>query len=148
MTILRWNPAQELYSLRRKMSRLMADSWLPSRFAQMMSPEEHTIRLPLDVYTTDEEIMITAAVPGLNLDDVEVVMKGDILTIKGEFRAPLGNVTYLFQERLYGQFSRSVSINTAIDAQQIEANLDRGVLMVILPKMERAKPTVIKVKAT
>ena len=75
MTILRWNPAEELYSLRREMSRLM--------------------RLPLDAYASDEELVITATVPGLDPDDVEKVMEDDVLTITGELRAPLENVTYL-----------------------------------------------------
>ncbi|MCD6287263.1 MAG: Hsp20/alpha crystallin family protein [Anaerolineae bacterium] len=147
MTILRWNPAEELYSLRREMSRLMEDSWLPTRFTQMVRPEERVMRLPLDAYTTDEELVITAAVPGLNPDDVEIVMEDDVLTIKGELRAPLENVTYLFQERPYGRFSRSVTVNVPVDADQAEAKFDKGVLTVILPKLERARPKVIEVKA-
>jgi len=147
MTILRWNPAEELYSLRREMSRLMADSWLPTRFTQMVRPEERVMRLPLDAYTTDEELVITAAVPGLNPDHVEIVMEDDVLTIKGELRAPLENVTYLFQERPYGRFSRSVTVNVPVDADQAEAKFDKGVLTVILPKLERARPKVIEVKA-
>jgi len=147
MTILRWNPAEELFSLRREMSRLMEDSWLPTRFTQMVRPEERVIRLPLDAYTTDEELVITAAVPGLNPDDVEIVMEDDVLTIKGELRAPLENVTYLFQERPYGRFSRSVTVNVPVDADQAEAKFDKGVLTVILPKLERARPKMIEVKA-
>jgi len=147
MTILRWNPAEELYSLRREMSRLMEDSWLPYRLTQMVRPEERVMRLPLDAYTTDEELVITAAVPGLNPDDVEIVMEDDVLTIKGELRAPLENVTYLFQERPYGRFSRSVTVNVPVDAGQAEAKFDKGVLTVILPKLERVRPKVIEVKA-
>ena len=147
MTILRWNPAEELFSLRREMSRLMEDSWLPTRFTQMVRPEERVMRLPLDAYTTDEELVITAAVPGLNPDDVEIVMEDDVLTIKGELRAPLENVTYLFQERPYGRFSRSVTVNVPVDADQAEAKFDKGVLTVILPKLERARPKMIEVKA-
>ncbi len=147
MTILRWNPAEELYSLRREMSRLMEDSWLPTRFTQLVRPEERVMRLPLDAYTTDEELVITAAVPGLNPDDVAIVMEDDVLTIKGELRAPLENVTYLFQERPHGRFSRSVTVNVPVDADQAEAKFDKGVLTVTLPKLERARPKVIEVKA-
>jgi HSP20 family protein len=129
------------------MSRLMEDSWLPHRFTQMVRPEERVMRLPLDAYTTDEELVITAAVPGLNPDDVEIVMEDDVLTIKGKFRAPLENATYLFRERPYGRFSRSVTINVPVDADQAEAKFDKGVLTVILPKLERARPKVIEVKA-
>ena len=147
MTILRWNPAEELHSLRREMSRRMEDSWLPFRFTQIVWPGERVMRLPLDAYTTNEEIVITAAVPGLNPDELEIVMEDDVLTIKGEFGAPLENVTYLFHERPYGRFSRSVTINVPVDADQAEAKFDKGLLRVILPKLERARPKVIEVKA-
>ena len=147
MTILRWNPAEELHSLRREMSRRMRGNWLPLQFTQLVRPEERVMRLPLDAYTTDEEIVITAAVPGLNPDDVEIVMEDDVLTIKGEFNAPLENVTYLFHERPYGRFSRSVTINVPVDADQAEAKFDKGVLTIILPKLERVRPKVIGVKS-
>jgi HSP20 family protein len=137
----------DLYALRREMARRMGGSWVPSRITQMVNPEEREMRLPLDAYATDEEVVITAAVPGLDPDQVEITLEDDLLTISGEFRAPLENVRYLFQERPYGRFSRSVKINVAIDAERAEAKFEKGILMVILPKSERAKPKVIEVKA-
>jgi HSP20 family protein len=125
----------------------MDESWIPSRITRMVEPEMRTLRLALDAYATDEEVVITAAVPGLDPDQVEITLEDALLTISGEFRAPLENVRYLFQERPYGRFSRSVKINVEIDAERAEAKFDKGILMVILPKSERAKAKVIEVKS-
>jgi HSP20 family protein len=138
---------EDLYSLRREMSRLMEEGFTPSRFTRMIRPEERRMRLPLDAYATSEEIVITAAVPGLDPDDAEITLEGDTLHIRGEFRAPLENVDYLFQERPYGPFSRSVTINVPINAERAEAKFDKGILTIILPKTAEAKTRVIEVKS-
>lgn len=146
MTILRWDPMEDLYELRRAMARRMDESWVPSRLAQIVEPDERAVRLPLDAYATDEEVVITAAVPGLDPDQVEITLDDHVLTISGAFRAPLENVRYLFQERPYGKFRRSVRINVDIDADRAEAKFEKGILMVILPKSERARSKIIEVK--
>jgi HSP20 family protein len=70
------------------MDRMLEEAWtrpIPARI-------EREIRLPLDVYTTPSEIVISANVPGLKPDDVEITLEGDTLAIKGEFKAPMENV--------------------------------------------------------
>ena len=99
------------------------------------------MRLSLDAYTSDEELVITATVPGLDPDDVEKVMEDDVLTITGELRAPLGNVTYLFQGRPCGRFSCLVTPNVPVDADQAETQFDKAVSTVIVPKLARRGQT-------
>jgi HSP20 family protein len=147
MSILNWDPMEELYALRRQMSRLMEENISPTGLTRRVLPENRRMRLPLDAYTTDEEIVITAAVSGLNPDEVEITLEGETLNIKGEFRAPIENVDYLFQERPYGPFSRSVTINVPIKAEGAEAKFEKGVLTIILPKAESARPKIIEVKS-
>ncbi len=147
MSMLRWDPMEDLYSLRREMSRLMEEGFAPSRFTRMVRPEERRMRLPLDAYATSEEIVITADVPGLDPNDVDITLEGETLHVRGEFRAPLENVDYLFQERPYGPFSRSVTINVPVDAERAEAKFEKGVLTIILPKTAQAKARVIEVKS-
>ena len=72
-------------------------------------------------------------------------MEGDTLTIKGEINSPLENVEYLFQERPYGPFSRSVKINVPVEVGQAEAKFENGVLTLILPKSKEARAKVIKI---
>ena len=142
MTVVRWNPSRELVSLREAMDRLFEDS-----FVRPMWSGERERRLPLDVYTTPSEIVLTANVPGLKPEDVQVTLEGDTLSIYGEFKAPMENVEYIFQERSYGKFSRKLTINVPVDANKVEATFDSGVLTVTLPKAEAARPKTIKVEA-
>ncbi|MGC9357145.1 MAG: Hsp20/alpha crystallin family protein [Anaerolineae bacterium] len=136
---------EDLVSLRNAMNRLMEESLVPGWVARG-ERTQRVLRLPIDAYTTDEELVIKASVPGLDAEDVEITLEGDDLTIRGEIRAPLENVDYLIQERPYGPFSRTLTINIPIDAEKAEAKFEDGVLTLILPKAEEVKPKVIKVK--
>ena len=147
MSILRWDPMDDFDSIRREMSRLMDAGMSPFRSGRMARGNRDVMALPLDAYSTDQEIVITAAIPGLEPDDIELTMEDQTLTLRGEFRAPIENVNYLFQERPYGQFSRSVTINVPIDADRAEAKFDKGILTIILPKAEHARAKVIVVKS-
>jgi HSP20 family protein len=104
------------------------------------------VRLPLDVYTTPEEIVIVASLPGLTPDEVDITIDGDRLAIRGELRPPLENVDYLFQERAYGPFSRTLTLNVPVNTNQAEAIFENGVLTLTLPKAEESKPKTIEVK--
>jgi HSP20 family protein len=101
--------------------------------------------LPLDVYSTADEFVIQASVPGLNPDDVEITIEGESLTIKGERCAPLENVDYYIQERRYGAFSRTLTLNVPVQADEAEAVFEKGVLTLTIPKAEEVRPKVIRV---
>ena len=141
--IIRWSPARDMVRLSDAMDRMFEDAWTRPRPARV----EGEVRLPLDVYTTPSEIVLTANVPGLKPEDVQVTLEGDTLSIYGEFKAPMENVEYIFQERSYGKFSRKLTINVPVDANKVEATFDSGVLTVTLPKAEAARPKTIKVEA-
>jgi HSP20 family protein len=134
-------------SLRDAMDQLLEESWVrPARVWVEGERGERQIRLPLDVYTTPEEIVISASLPGLTPDEVDIVIEGDSLIIRGALRPPLENVDYLFQERAYGPFSRTLTLNVPINVEKAEAVFENGVLTLTLPKAEETKPKVIKVK--
>ncbi len=138
-TTVRWSPRRELVSLREAMERVLDENLGEKRLG------EREGRLPIDVYTTTSEIIIIAAVPGLSAEQVEVTLEGDTLTIRGELPPPLENVEYIFQERLYGRFHRALTLNVPIDADNIEATFDNGLLTLTLPKSVPTKPQTIKV---
>ena len=142
MTVVRWNPSRELVSLRDAMDRLFEDS-----FVRPIWSGETERRLPLDVYTTPSEIVITANVPGLKPEEVDITLEGDTLAISGEIPAPLENVEYLFHERGHGKFSRTLTINVPVEHDKAEATFENGVLSIVLPKAEAVKPKTIKVSA-
>ena len=145
MTIIRGNPWREARTLRQAMDELFEDSFVRPREGQLERTERR-LRLPLDVYTTPEEIVIIASLPGLTPEEVDVTIDDDRLTIRGELRPPLQNVDYLFQERAYGPFSRTLTLNVPVETDAAEAVFENGVLTLTLPKAEESKPKSIEVK--
>ena len=139
--LVRWTPTADFEVLRREMDRLFDGTvgWRTGR-------EERAMRLPVDAYMTDDEVVVSLAIPGVAPEDVAVTFEGDTLTIKGELPAPIGNVDYLVQERRYGPFHRSINVGVPVQADKIEATFDRGLLTVTLPKVEEVKPKTIQVK--
>ena len=106
-----------------------------------------TALLPVDVYSTPDEIVIQASVPGMNAEDVEITIEGETLVIRGERQAPLENVDYTIQERRFGPFGRTLTLNVPVLPDEAEAVFDRGVLTLTIPKAEKARPRVIKVQS-
>ncbi len=145
MTITRGTPWRDVRTLRDAMDELFEESFVQPRERQTERPERRW-RLPLDVYTTPEEIVIVASLPGLTPDEVDITIDGDRLTIRGELRPPLQNVDYLFQERACGPFSRTLTLNVPVNAEQAEATFENGVLTLTLPKAEESRPKTIEVK--
>jgi len=104
---------------------------------------------PLNVWEEGDQVYVTAELPGLNLNDLEIyVTGGNQLTLKGERKpcAPEKGVWHR-QERAFGSFSRSLTLPFAVDADKVEARLENGVLAVKLTKHESARPRKIPVKA-
>jgi HSP20 family protein len=140
MAMVRLNPARETAAMRNLMDRLFEDTL-------DYSGGTRTARLPIDGYTTDNEIVVTASIPGANPDDVEITVEGDSLTIRGHIEPRLENVNYIFAERFHGEFSRTLQLNVPVDVESIEAHFENGVLTLTLPKAEEVRPRVIKVNA-
>jgi HSP20 family protein len=140
-----WDPITDLVAMQQAMDRWFEGS--PDRRAPGWRRGEPVAALPLDVYSTSDELVIQASVPGLNPDDVEITIEGETLTIKGETKAPLDNVEYHIQERHYGPFSRALTLNVPVQADQAEAVFDKGILTLTIPKAQEVRPKVIKVKS-
>ncbi len=145
MSVSRWEPFKEFMTLRQAMDRLFEDSIV--RPGRMMWSEQTGRRyFPLDVYETQDAITLRAALPGVQPNEVDISVEGNTITIRGETKAPAEEGTYLLQEHRYGPFSRSVEIEVPIQADKAEASFKDGILTLMIPKAEEAKPRVIKVK--
>ena len=138
------DPITDLVTMRQAMDRLFDDAW--GRRSLGWREGERVAILPLDVYSTANELVITASVPGAEPEDVDITIEGDTLTIKGEIQAPLDNVEYHIQERRHGAFGRTLTLNLPVEAEQAEATFKNGELTLIIPKAEEVRPKVIKVK--
>lgn len=139
---IRWNPKQGLTNLRDAMNRILEEG-----FASMSG----TPALALDMYETEDAVIVqTNPLIGVQAEDIDVSITGDVLTIRGETRAegnlPTANV--LRRERRFGRFVRSVTIPRPIKAEETTASLQNGVLTIKIPKAEAARPRAIEVRST
>ncbi len=139
--MVRWDPAREMVSLREAMDRLFEESFL--RPGLLGGSDSAAALMPLDMYETDESIVVKAAIPGVKPEDIEVTVTGDLLTIKGEFKTETEDKdekrNYHRQERRYGSFSRQVTLPSGVNADACQADFENGVLTLKLPKAEEAK---------
>ena len=143
-SVIRWDPRRDLISLREVMDRLVEESFVRPGW---VAERERTNRLPVDAYSTSEEVVIVASVPGADPEEVDISIEGDNLHIKVEYKAPLENVDYILQERPSGTFEQTLTLNVPVQADKAEALFEQGVLTLSIPKAEEIRPRVIKVKA-
>ena len=145
-SVIRWSPISDLMSLHSAMDRLFGDTFrLPGQSRTVGAVGEGY--LPLDVYQTDNEWVIRAAVPGVDPGAVEVTVDGGRINIKGEIKPPADAQpeNYWLRENFYGKFSRQVTLPEDALGEQAKAQFVNGVLILTLPKAEPAKPKSVKI---
>ena len=101
--------------------------------------------MPLDVYATDNEAVIVAAVPGMHPDDLQLTVQQNTVTLSGQVRnvadtQEAKDATWYVHELPSGTYRRSLTLPFAVDADQANATFEHGILRVVLPKAESAKP--------
>jgi len=146
MSIRRWDPFDELASLRESMERLFDDFFTTRRPARALAP---TVWEPaIELYETDTDVVFRAEMPGIDPKHVDVTVSEDTLIIKGESKAEQEQKgrSYYRREMRYGMFERSVSLPTSVQSDQAKASFKNGVLEVRVPKAERARAKTVKVE--
>ena len=145
--IVRWEPFRDLITLREAMDRLFEESFIRPRVGWMAPLGAGA--LAVDMYETDQDVVIKSSVPGVKPEDLDITITGDTLTIKGETKAEekVEKANYIRQECRYGAFRRSLTLPTTVVAEKAKAEFENGVLTLTLPKAEEVKPKSIKVKA-
>lgn len=103
----------------------------------------------MDVYETDDQIVVTVELPGMRAEDVEVSVEDSTLTVGGsrEVSSEVEQERYHRIERRYGAFSRAVTLPPQVDTSKVDARFSDGVLTIEIPRVEKAEPTKITVKA-
>ena len=144
MSILRRDPLGEFVSLRDAMNRLMEESVVHSM-------GEMGVRFPaIDMTETDDNVIVKAELAGVKLEDLDITVEANTLTIRGEMkeeREGQEEGKRIYQERRYGAFSRSFTLPTAIEAEEANADYEDGILTLTLPKAETAKRKSIEIKS-
>ena len=102
---------------------------------------------PVDIYETNDALVLLADMPGVSNDGVEIHLEDSELTIRGKVGEEPSDLNPIYTEYRSGDYYRSFTLSNVIDQEKIEATMKNGVLKVVLPKAEAAKPRKIEVKA-
>jgi HSP20 family protein len=152
-TMMRWDPFQDLRDAQEEMAQM----------AQMSPRLAHALGLhgqpqgsgtatawapALDISERKDAYLVTVELPGVEAEDLEITMEDGLLTIQGErhFAHDSSEQQFHRVERRYGAFRRSITLPAQVQAEQIEASFDNGVLQIVVPKMEEATPKRIQVR--
>lgn len=144
--LTRWEPFREVRRIHDMLDRVMDDSLTTGRSGDGNWYEGLA---PIDVYQTDNEVVVEASMPGVKADDIDISVTGDTLTMRGEVREEKeveGERDYHLRERRYRRFARSLTLPSTVDADKAQAEMDNGILILRIPKAEEAKPKQITVK--
>jgi HSP20 family protein len=140
--VQRWEPFRELQELQEQTQELMQSVWSGA------GPLEAAVWAPpVDIEETDDAWIVEAEVPGVDRDDVNVEVRDNELEISGEIKEHERKGILRRRTRRVGQFDFRVTVPGAIDAEQMDARLEDGVLTIRIPKPEQARPRRIQVKA-
>jgi HSP20 family protein len=142
----RWDPFSEMMSLRDAMNHLVEESVVRPERASRAG----TFSMPVDLRETDDEFIVDAVVPGVKPEDVNITLENNVLTISGEMRQEQHagqEASYHRVERRYGRFTRAIALPTPVNAEQVQATLEHGILHLQIPKAEAVKPRRITVSS-
>jgi HSP20 family protein len=133
-----------MMTLREAMDRLFDDA-----FTSPISRNGGSSMPAIDLFQTDDEVVVKAALPGLKADDVQITVTSDVLTLRGEFKWEGGQkeATYHIREQRRGSFERSVALPVDVQTEKAQADFQNGVLTITLPKADSVKPKTINIKA-
>ena len=133
---------QEMDQLQREMNRLFD---VTSRGRVFTAPSYPA----MNIWTNEDGQLISAEMPGVHPDDIEIDVTGDALSISGERKQDevAEEALYHRRERSYGTFSRTIQLPFMVDTNKVEANFKNGILMISLPRAEADKPKKITIKS-
>jgi HSP20 family protein len=141
--LIHWEPEREMMTLREAMNHLFDEAFTPMNMMRGVGVPS------VDLYQTDDDIVVRASLPGMKADDVQISITGDLLTIKGEFKEKQDKKekSYHLREHRYGLFERTLSLPSLVESDKARADFEDGILTITLPKSEATKPKTISVKA-
>jgi HSP20 family protein len=147
-TLTRWEPINDISSLSQRMDRMFEE--LMGRGLRRWA-EDDRVRgswsPAVNILERKDAIVITADLPGLKAEDVDVTVDNSVLTVRGERRLEEASEgeTYHRVERVYGVFERTFTLPNSVDVNRIDAKFRNGEMVVTLPKREESKPRAVKV---
>ncbi len=142
--VQRWDPFRDLLTIQEQMSRLFEGSVGRHQHASGIAGWHP----PADVSETEDSLHLYIEVPGVDENEVDIRVEGDILTIRGERQRPNpSSGTFLQTEILMGPFHRVFKLPAVVDTSNIQARYERGILEIILPKQEVSVSKSVKIQS-
>ena len=142
--LVRWDPIRDMVALREAMDRMVEEGMVraPAPFAAWAPGS-----MAVDMYETDDSVIVSTAIPGMKAEDIEVSVTGDTLTIKAEAKedSEIERENYLRRERRFGSMCRSITLPGGLEMDKADADYSEGILTLTFPKTEEVKPKSIKV---
>jgi HSP20 family protein len=147
MAIVRWDPGFEVDSLQSEVNRIF-DGFFGGAGRQGNGRSRRWIPA-MDLAETEDELVLTADLPGMDEDEISIEVKDRVLTIAGERSSSSEEKDrgYHRLERSHGRFARSLTLPSGVDSERVAASFDRGVLEVRIPKPEHRKPHRVAIAA-
>src|SRR5712671_1344359 len=148
MTVLtRWEPFREFSTLQDRMNRLFRETQGNSQDEALTSS---SFAPAVDVYEDEHNVTLKIEVPGIDEKDIDIRVENNLLTVHGERKIEKEEKeeNYRRVERQYGSFTRTFTLPNTVDTENVQANYDKGVLKITLPKKAEAKPKQIKVNVS
>ena len=146
--LARWDPYSDTMSLREAMDQLFQNALIGFGPWQSSGAQQRATAFPIDLTENDDNFVVKASLPGMDPNDLEVMVQDNVLTIQGEMKSEeeKKDERYHVRERRYGTFARSIALPSSVDAGKVQAEYENGVLRLTLPKTEEAKPRRIQIK--
>jgi len=143
-TISRWNPA--VLNARDPFFRAL-DTFFNQDLVSSEEVSNRTWMPPVDIQETPEAYRLTAELPGLTKDDINITLENNVLRLSGErkFEKDVKKEGYHRIERTYGSFARAFTLPTQVNNEKVEAAFENGLLTITVPKAEQAKPRKIAI---
>ena len=154
-TMTRWDPFQDLRSAQEEMAQMAPMSPMLAHALGLHGQQQGSGRATaaawapaLDISERKDAYLVTVELPGVEADDLQITLEDGLLTIQGErhFAHDSSEQQFHRVERRYGAFRRAITLPAQVEAEQIEASFDDGVLQIVVPKMEEATPKRIQVR--
>jgi HSP20 family protein len=145
MAIIRWDPFRDMVTLREKMNRLFEDVFTGQSESKELAASSWAPAV--DIFETENDLVMTAEVPGIDEKDIEIKIEDNTLILKGarKFEKETKEENYHRIERSYGSFYRAFTLPNSIDPDKIQAEHENGVLKITMPKRTELKPRKVKI---
>lgn len=145
MTLVRWDPLKDLVTVREKMNRLFEEAFTSRGEEKDLVASTWTPSV--DIYDTENALVLSAEVPGMNEKDIEIKIEDSTLTLRGErkFEKETKEENYHRIECNYGSFFRSFILPNYINQEKIRAENENGILKITMPKKSESKPKKVKI---